>query len=696
MRRVRGNWAPGILALVLAAQALATVPAFEAQSVFDSKRNIWTLGNGWLQAVLRLSPDGHFLIQSLSDLHSGDVWTGPPNRPVSPIDIETNSDLFNARRRFQLVDQYTRKIDPHGLRQYIVLQDVKGAAQITVILEIYENQPVLRYSLELRNLRASTVYVTGIDMAPWSFADAGKELTALRVNQWSVVGTPTDFEPLESVLDPNGTEVEVYSGAGGRQCGWVALRDSNSRGLFAGWEFDGQARTTVRRAGAQGLVRFHSSVPDLNHPVPGYSQFQTPYAFLGLFHGDWDEAGYRTQRFVEAVLAKPAPDARSFPYLSWDSWAYRERIDEQTLRRNADLAASLGVELFVVDLGWARAIGDWHADPRKFPHGLDRLADYVHSLGMKFGLHFALAEADPASPVLQANPDWTSTESGNYFGAGSLCLSNRPTRDWLIHEGIRIIDEYHVDWILQDGQNMVKQCTKTTHTHDPGDSNYANAVDGLNAVVAAIQKARPKVYWENCENGGNMMTFNMVKSYVTSITNDASGAFDSRRAVYGATYPFPPRYAERYMPETDGLNANAAHNYMFGGPWVLMNRLPELTPDQTTLLAGAIEEYKAQRAGIAGGKVYHILPPSAAGTDAIESYNPLADSAVAVVARTETEDATLVFRPRGLNPEQRYLVRFENDPSVYLEPGAQLMNDGVLVQLPAPFSTEIVLIEGQQ
>ena len=34
-----------------------------------------------------------------------------------------------------------------------------------------------------------------------------------------------------------------------------------------------------------------------------------------------------------------------------------------------------------------------------------------------------------------------------------------------------MIDEYHVDWILQDGQNMVKQCTKSTHTHDPADSN---------------------------------------------------------------------------------------------------------------------------------------------------------------------------------------------------------------------------------
>jgi hypothetical protein len=38
MRRVRRNRVPGIWALVLAAQALATAPAFGAQSIFDPHR----------------------------------------------------------------------------------------------------------------------------------------------------------------------------------------------------------------------------------------------------------------------------------------------------------------------------------------------------------------------------------------------------------------------------------------------------------------------------------------------------------------------------------------------------------------------------------------------------------------------------------------------------------------------------------
>ena len=667
-----------------------------AQSTFDTEQNTWTLSNALIRTSFQLTPEGYFLTQQISDLQSGDQWTASPNRPASPVRLQTDGDLFDAQTKFFLVAQYAQSVNPGGVRQFIVLQDVKGRAQITVILDLFNDHPVLRYSLKYKNLTSAATHITWINMVPWTFDDLGKRYTAFRVNQWSVVAKPEDFQPLRTLLDTSGTSVEVYSGAEGQQCSWLALRDSDQRGLFTGWVFDGRTKTTVRQDSSKGYVQFSSTVLDLHHPVQSNEEFQVPDTFIGLFHGDWDEAGYRTQRFVESVLAKPAPDSKTFPYVSWDSWAYQDKIDEQTLRRNADVAADLGVQLFIVDLGWARAIGDWYADPAKFPNGLGALSDYVHSLGMKFGLHFALAEADPSSPVLQANPDWTATDGSNYFGAASLCLSNQPTQDWLIQQGIRMIDDYHVDWILQDGQNMVKQCTKTTHTHDPADSNYANAVQGINAVVSAIQQARPNVLWENCENGGNMMTFNMVRNYVTSITNDASGSLASRQAVYGATYPFPPRYAERYMPESDGYTPYATHSYRFGGPWVLMNQMANLQSDQAAFLKLQIQNYKDQRTDISAGKVFHILSPGANATDVIQSYNETTDTAIAVVTRAASSGPSYLFRPKGLQARHRYTVWFEIDPSVYSQTGAQLMSTGFRVMLPQPYSSEVVHIEAQQ
>jgi len=192
-----------------------------------------------------------------------------------------------------------------------------------------------------------------------------------------------------------------------------------------------------------------------------------------------------------------------------------------------------------------------------------------------------------------------------------------------------------------------------------------------------------------------MMTFNMVKSYVTSITNDASGSQDSRKAVFGATYPFPPRFAERYMPDTDGLDPYATHSYRFGGPWVLMNHLADLTPDQKGFLAQQVANYKSQRATISSGKVYHIQAPASGATDVIQSYNPDTDSALAVITRAQSDGPEYIFHPKGLDPDQRYTVWFEIDPSVYFLPGAQLMETGIRVDLPTPYSSDIVHIDHQ-
>ena len=38
-------------------------------------------------------------------------------------------------------------------------------------------------------------------------------------------------------------------------------------------------------------------------------------------------------------------------------------------------SAELGLEMFHIDAGWFRGVGDWYPHPQKFPHGLAPIAD---------------------------------------------------------------------------------------------------------------------------------------------------------------------------------------------------------------------------------------------------------------------------------------------------------------------------------
>jgi alpha-galactosidase len=91
------------------------------------------------------------------------------------------------------------------------------------------------------------------------------------------------------------------------------------------------------------------------------------------------------------------PELAHTPPMGWNSWnAFQARMDEKTIKRQADLMVETGLRdagyrYFVIDGGWRadqRAVdGTLLADPEKFPSGMRAMCDYVHDRGMKFGLH---------------------------------------------------------------------------------------------------------------------------------------------------------------------------------------------------------------------------------------------------------------------------------------------------------------------
>ena len=98
---------------------------------------------------------------------------------------------------------------------------------------------------------------------------------------------------------------------------------------------------------------------------------------------------------MAATTAMPPPLAAT-PPMGWNSWnKFACQIDEDKVRRTADGIVSSGMR----DAGYAYVVIDdcWQgardkdgfitADPTKFPHGIQALADYVHARGLKFGIY---------------------------------------------------------------------------------------------------------------------------------------------------------------------------------------------------------------------------------------------------------------------------------------------------------------------
>ncbi|WP_343743544.1 glycoside hydrolase family 27 protein [Chitinophaga sp.] len=85
------------------------------------------------------------------------------------------------------------------------------------------------------------------------------------------------------------------------------------------------------------------------------------------------------------------------PPMGWNTWnTFQADMSEQLIMETADIMVSSGMKdagyiYLVLDDGWMTmerdSLGNLVPDPKKFPHGLKAVVDYVHAKGLKFGMY---------------------------------------------------------------------------------------------------------------------------------------------------------------------------------------------------------------------------------------------------------------------------------------------------------------------
>ena len=170
-------------------------------------------------------------------------------------------------------------------------------------------------------------------------------------------------------------------------------------------------------------------------------------------------------------------DLRPAPYRVWCSWysLYTGIYETQLLKILSDLgtfgdAQGLPFEVFQVDDGWQRGIGDWDAN-QKFPSGMDGLAARIKTTGRKAGLWLAPLLIVPSSPIYRQHPDWLlHDENGNLVSAGF---------NW--GEPLYALDTTHpaaLDWLTA----LMKKVRSWGYDYAKLDFLYAGALPGKRKV----------------------------------------------------------------------------------------------------------------------------------------------------------------------------------------------------------------------
>ena len=495
---------------------------------------------------------------------------------------------------------------------------------------------------------------------------------------------------------------------------WFCLRyKAAEHVVYGGVEFTGWTEIRVRRqsdsAAAVSMGLRLNGGKTRTRLAPG-EELRLPTCFVGICRGDVEDGANRLHRWVEKNLRPPVPGGIT-PLLVNNSWGSGMAVDEPLAKRMIDDCAELGVEMYHVDAGWFKEVGDWHSHPVKLPNGLEKIADYTHSKGLKFGLWVgwtqggALKEFSP-DVLTPFNPeqrewfefdypaDWKNAE----FAGATVCLGCPDAEDWCLTDLRRMVKQYKLD-LLEHDQNMVAQdCGREGHKHIPNDRVDVSraAAEGYYAVYDQLRKDYPNLLLEDCVNGGRLFDFGVAKRVHYICMSDDFAPLPIRKCFYDSSYPFPPSMLEAYIANHPGQTI-ANFRYMLRsammGWCTIMCDTSQWTPKQHEAAKREFKIYKERlRPSIASADLYHVLPrPDGKNWDGVQ-YARQRSEAVLYVFRPQSDEETRTIKLRGLDPKVRYEIDAVDGSASGTFAGKELMETGLAVTLPERDSSDLIFL----
>jgi alpha-galactosidase len=515
----------------------------------------------------------------------------------------------------------------------------------------------------------------------------------------------------------------------------VERNDSDHTGWYAGIEFSGRTRISLGREktslkSALGLNPDPS--PFRTRLEPG-EVFESPIVFVGGFRDGPDGAGNVLRRWVRAVLGNPETwKDPSYPWVVNNSWGGGMNVNEEIAMRMIQSAADLGVDMFHMDAGWFRDVGDWQPNPQKFPHGLAVIADDAHQHGLKFGLWVDWTQAGLSTEPGALNArdpkvrDWMVTDvpvdwKPEPFKGQTIDLGVPEAKQWAQQELERIVTDYRLDMLEHDGYLVAHGCERSDHPHaapDPlnkciykswgsywvdssnsTDVSY-HAVRAYYDIYSKLRRDHPGLRFEVCDDGGRMVDFGSAAHGDYFSITDTYDPVSNRRAFYDTSHVLPAAMLESYVekwpaPRIENFRYMLRSGMM--GWFTLMQDTSTWSPEQREVAKQEISTYKMElRPLIRDADLYHVSSrPDGIHWDGIEYWDPIRGRGVVYAFRgTIEQEMTHKFPLKGLRGSTTYRVKFHDHSSADRTiTGQQLISRGLTVRLNWPASSELIFLE---
>ncbi len=645
------------------------------------------------------------------EIRSAHLWSeaafrAPGSEPFSFVyDGRPSAELLPGWR----VDVASTRLDANRVRRTVRYRDPATGLEIDVEITEHRDFAALEWVLRFRNTGgAATPILESIWPLDSSWDGAGDFVVRHAAGSSAAID---DFAFRETALGA-GARLDL-SPYGGRSSDstlpFFNIARPGESGVVVGVGWTGQWAAAMSRSGGGPLgVRAGMEQTHLRL-LPG-EEIRTP-AILLLFWNGPDY--YRGQVLLRRLLGEHySPRVRGapaqLPLAAAPSIAFETVSEANLTSMIANVSArGIGVDTWWQDAGWFESpegnwvlgVGNFDADPVRFPRGLRPVADAAHAAGLRYLLWLEPERVMPGTWMHRNHPEWLIAPPADLPGTVAymhrdgfnlLDLGNDAARAWLEERVSAMIREVGVDIYRNDFNLYPLWHWRSMDAPDRQGMTEIRYVTGLYAYYDALRRDHPGLLIDNCASGGRRIDFETLRRSVVLTRSDYLwDPVGQQNHTFGLA---------KWLPIT-GIGAASTNPYAarsgYGSHFVLALDYNTAGPIAWERAGNIFSELRTLR------DLFAADFTTLSGTSNSESswvawqYGPTADGRGVVQAfrRAECPETSVIFPMVGLDPGASYRITDMNTGGFADVGGGDLMSIGLRVDFAGPPDAKILLFE---
>ena len=433
-----------------------------------------------------------------------------------------------------------------------------------------------------------------------------------------------------------------------------------------------------------------------SYPLEPGEKIVAPEVIMTYSGAGLERVSHNLHRCIrERVCRGPWRDSpRPILINSWEACYFDFTGDK--LVALAEKAASLGLDMLVMDDGWFgarnddhRGLGDWKPNMEKLGGSVADLARRVNEVGLGFGIWVEPEMVNEDSDLFRAHPDWALSIPGKAPVLGRdqlvLDLSRAEVRDNLFEQLCAVLDQGGIEYVKWDYNRSIVDVHSRVAT-DQGKVLYDYMI-GLYDLLERVRTRYPELLIEGCSAGGGRFDAGMLYYTPQIWTSDNTDARNRLEIQYGTSFGYPCSAVGAHVSacpneitgRTVPLGARGTVA-MAGGAFGYELDLMELNERACEHIRTQVKTYRGIEHLVREGLFYRLTDPKYADVAAWEFVSEDGSEALvcAVVTRVDGYAKANYVVPRGLTPGATY--RMVSNGTEF--PADALMDMGLPLTVP--------------